>query len=507
MLLGASLPTLQIPDVPLPLYDDALLCSETAGAYEEASHHAVSLVAERFATTSAPTTGPTPQQMAAKINHVDLHSPLGSTEQSFNELTSLYLDDAVYFHDTKYAAHLNCPVAIPAVVAENFVTSINTSMDTFDQSAGATLIERKLVSFTAELIGFDANTADGIFTSGGTQSNLQAMLIARNTATARLEGSLPERLAKLRIYCSEDAHFSIRNAAMLLGLGYEAAVAIPTDAQHRMDAQALRDQLAEDLNAGLIPMAISATSGTTDFGAIDPLAELREIATESGAWLHVDAAYGCGLLVSNRHRHRLDGIEQADSVTVDYHKSFFQPIGSSALIVRSGASFESIAHYAEYLNPAAEAAATPNQVSKSLQTTRRFDALKLWVTLRTLGASRLGEMFDQVIALAEDAQQEVAMRSQLHLVADVQLSTLVFFFEDPQHHLDLAGHNVLANQIRQRLYASGEAMIAATTVAGKRLLKLTLLNPNTTLADISEILDAICRIGTEILAERTTGEK
>ncbi|UYQ78420.1 aspartate aminotransferase family protein [Glutamicibacter sp. JL.03c] len=504
--MGASLPTLQIPDVPLPLYDDALLCSETVEAYEEASRHAVSFVAERFATTSAPTTGPTPQQMAAKINHVDLHSPLGSTEQSFNELTALYLDDAVYFHDTKYAAHLNCPVAIPAVVTENFVTSINTSMDTFDQSAGATLIERKLVSFTAELIGYDPSTADGIFTSGGTQSNLQAMLIARNTATARLEGSLPERLAKLRIYCSEDAHFSIRNAAMLLGLGYEAAVAIPTDAQHRMDAQALRDQLAEDLDAGLIPMAISATSGTTDFGAIDPLAELRQIATEAGAWLHVDAAYGCGLLVSSRHRHRLSGIEQADSVTVDYHKSFFQPIGSSALIVRSEASFESIAHYAEYLNPAAEAAATPNQVSKSLQTTRRFDALKLWVTLRTLGASRLGEMFDQVIALAEDAQQELAMRSQLHLVADVQLSTLVFSFEDPQHRLDLAEHNALANQIRQRLYASGEAMIAATTVAGKRLLKLTLLNPNTTLADISEILDAICRIGTEILAERTTGD-
>lgn len=254
-------------------------------------------------------------------------------------------------------------------------------------------------------------------------------------------------------------------------------------------------------------MAISATSGNTDFGAIDPLPELRAIATEAGAWFHVDAAYGCGLLISNKHRHRLDGIEQADSVTVDYHKSFFQPIGSSSLVVRNAPTLESIAHYAEYLNPRAEAEAVPNQVAKSLQTTRRFDALKLWVTLRSLGATRLGDMFDKVIALAEDAQQEVAMRTQLHMAADVQLSTLVFSFEDPQHPLELAEHNALANQIRHRLYASGEAMIAATTVAGKRMLKLTLLNPNTTLADISQILDAICRIGTSILAERTLGEK
>ena len=505
--MGASLPTLQIPDLPLPIYDDALLCADTVHVYENESRDAISRVAHRLASVNAPTTGPTPQQLKARIDLVDLHRPLGSTQDSFTELNELYFNDAVYFHDPKYAAHLNCPVVIPAVAAENFVTSINTSMDTFDQSAGSTLIERKLIEFTAELIGFEAGQADGIFTSGGTQSNLQAMLIARNTATAKLRGTLPERLANLRIYCSEDAHFSIRNAAMLLGLGYDAAVAIPTDAQHRMDVQALRVQLDADRAAGLVPMAISATSGNTDFGAIDPLPQLRAIATEVGAWFHVDAAYGCGLLVSSSHRHRLDGIEQADSVTVDYHKSFFQPIGSSALVVRSAASMESIAHYAEYLNPRAEADATPNQVAKSLQTTRRFDALKLWVTLRSLGAQRLGDMFDQVIALAEDAQQEVAVRAQLHMAADVQLSTLVFSFEDPQHPLDLAEHNALANQIRQRLYSSGEAMIAATTVKGKRLLKLTLLNPNTTLADISEILDAICRIGSGILAERTLGEK
>src|SRR5699024_6671124 len=155
-------------------------------------------------------------------------------------------------------------------------------------------------------------------------------------------------------------------AAMLLGLGHDAVVAIPTDSSRRMNAAALADQLESDLARGLEPMAICATAGTTDFGAIDPLGALADLAVGTGAWLHVDAAYGCGLLVSKQHQHRLAGIEAADSVTVDFHKSFFQPIGSSALILRDKSSFGVINHYAEYLNP--RSAHMPNQVDKSLQT-------------------------------------------------------------------------------------------------------------------------------------------
>lgn len=505
--MGTSLETLHIPQSESQLFDNSLLCSDTLDHYEAEAREALLRVTDQLAAVESPTTGPSPHDLQKLVSGIDLDAPLGNHADSFDELKKIYLRDAVYFHHPKYAAHLNCPVAIPAVAAEAFVTSLNTSMDTFDQSAGATLIERRLIDWTTRLIGYSANTADGIFTSGGTQSNLQAMLIARNIAVSKMTGSLPQRLQNLRIYTSQDAHFSISNAAMMMGLGHEAVIAIGTDAWHRMDADALRTQLTNDLQAGLVPMAISATAGTTDFGSIDPLAPIAALAKETGAWFHVDAAYGGGLLLSAVHRQRLANIELADSVTVDFHKSFFQPIGSSALLLKDAHSFESITHYAEYLNPRSQAQQTPNQVDKSLQTTRRFDALKLWVTLRTLGAQRLGAMFDQVLKLAESLEAEISLRPQLTLEAPVQLSTLVFRFTVPNAQLNQAEHNELTNQIRHRLYQTGEAMIAATTVRGERMLKLTLLNPNTTMKDLTEILDAICRVGNDLLFERTEGAR
>src|SRR5690606_15020480 len=155
--------------------------------------------------------------------------------------------------------------------------------------------------------------------------------------------------------------------------------------------------------AGLVPMAVVATAGTTDFGSIDPLSAIADACERRSVWLHVDAAYGCGLLVSRRRHGLLAGIGRADSVTVDYHKSFFQPVSSSAVLVRDASTLRHVTYYADYLNPARAAErGIPNQVDKSLQTTRRFDALKLWLTLRVLGADGLGELFDDVIDLATE---------------------------------------------------------------------------------------------------------
>ncbi|GHD03151.1 pyridoxal phosphate-dependent decarboxylase family protein [Zhihengliuella salsuginis] len=483
-----------------------LLAGETVHQFIAESGAATLLAASAVAGARGPSTGPTPESLGARIDAVDLAAPLGGTNAALTEAADLYLKDAVYFHHPRYQAHLNCPVLIPAVAAEALVTSVNSSMDTWDQSAGATLIERRLTRWTAaDLIGLGAD-ADGVFTSGGTQSNLQAMLIARNHAVATRTGSLPERLAGLRIYTSADSHFSIAKAATLLGMGEDAVVAVPTDRAHRMDAHALRAAIEADTAAGLTPMAVVATAGTTDFGAIDPLAACSALAAEHGAWFHVDAAYGCGLLVS-RHRDCLAGIEAADSVTVDFHKSFFQPIGSSALILADDAHFGHITHYADYLNPAGEAGTVPNQVDKSLQTTRRFDALKLWVSLRSMGTDAIGALFDELIDLAATAASLVAAHPDLELAADVQLSTVVFRYLPAAHDgaapLDPAAVNALQDSIRAALYSSGEAMVAATTVDGARHLKLTLLNPRATLADLDAVLAAVVVAGDRLSREAT----
>ena len=275
--------------------------------------------------------------VAQRVAEVDLDEPLPDLGAALDEMRTVYLDDAVWFHEPRYLAHLNCPVVIPALVAELFVSAVNSSLDTWDQSAGGTLVERRVVDWTASRIGFDAE-ADGVFTSGGTQSNLQALLIARGQAYLSDDADpaepLAQTLARFRIFASRDSHFSVQKSANVLGLGLDAVVTIPTDDRRRMDPWLLDAEIAQARAAGLIPMAVVATAGTTDFGSIDPLARVADMCDEHGVWLHVDAAYGCGLLVSPRRRrparrHRAGAVGH-----VDFHKSFFQPVCSSAVIVR-----------------------------------------------------------------------------------------------------------------------------------------------------------------------------
>lgn len=323
-----------------------LLNDVTAESYRRSVTEGVERVAHRLATTRKPFTGVTADELAPVISAVDLDRPLGDASAALDELETVYLRDAVYFHHPRYLGHLNCPVVIPAVLGEAVLSAVNSSLDTWDQSAGGTLIERRLIDWTAQRIGLGA-AADGVFTSGGTQSNLQALLLAREEAKTT-------DLAKLRIFTSECSHFSVQKSATLLGLGHEAVVSIPVDRDKRMQTLALAAELARCTRDGLVPMAVVATAGTTDFGSIDPLPEIAELVEQHGTWMHVDAAYGCGLLASPTRRHLLDGIEHADSVTVDYHKSFFQPVSSSAVLVRDGATLGHATYHADYLNPRLE---------------------------------------------------------------------------------------------------------------------------------------------------------
>ncbi|MGV9689211.1 pyridoxal phosphate-dependent decarboxylase family protein [Streptomyces sp. NPDC003444] len=472
-----------------------LLNGTTAESYRRSVTEGVGRVADKLASVRGPFTGTTPAELAPVIDAVDLDRPLGDVSAALGELEDVYLRDAVYFHHPRYLGHLNCPVVIPAVVGEAVLSAVNSSLDTWDQSAGGTLIERKLIDWTNGRAGFGP-AADGVFTSGGSQSNLQALLLAREEAKT-------DDPAKLRIFSSACSHFSVQKSAGLLGLGAGAVVSVPVDAEKRMRATALAAELAACRAEGLVPMAIVATAGTTDFGSIDPLPEIAALADEYGAWMHVDAAYGCGLLASPTRRHLLDGVERADSVTVDFHKSFFQPVSSSALLVRDGATLRHATYHADYLNPLRTVAEKiPNQVDKSLQTTRRFDALKLWMTLRVMGADGVGGLFDEVCALAREGHALLAADSRYEVVVEPSLSTLVYRYV-PASGADADPEAVdRANlHAREALFASGEAVVAGTKVDGRQYLKFTLLNPETTAADIAAVLDLIAGHAEQYLGE------
>lgn len=475
-----------------------LLNGLTAEHYRRSVTEGVERVAAKLATTDRPFTGVTVDALSPAIDAIDLDRPLGDTLAVLDELEDVYLRDAVYFHHPRYLAHLNCPVVIPAVLGEAVLSAVNSSLDTWDQSAGGTLIERKLIDWTAARIGLGP-AADGVFTSGGTQSNLQALLLAREEAEPGREGG--DSLGRLRVFASEVSHFSVRKSAKLLGLGPDAVVTVPVDHDKRMQTVALAHELERCRQDGLIPMAVVATAGTTDFGSIDPLPEIAGLCAQYGVWMHVDAAYGCGLLASLKYRDRIDGIERADSVTVDYHKSFFQPVSSSAVLVRDAATLRHATYHAEYLNPRRMVRERiPNQVDKSLQTTRRFDALKLWMTLRTMGADGIGQLFDEVCDLAREGWKLLAADPRYDVVVEPSLSTLVFRYV-PAAVTDPAETDRANLYARKALFASGDAVVAGTKVGGRHYLKFTLLNPETQTADIAAVLDLIAGHAEQYLGE------
>lgn len=473
-----------------------LLSSATADDYTATMRETVDRLADRFRHTRRPFSGASREELGALVDAVDLDGPGQGTAAALREADALFVRNAVWFHHPDYAAHLNCPVALPAVAAEAVVAAVNASLDTYDQSTAGTLMERRLVAWTAGRLGFA--DGDGIFTSGGTQSNLQALLLARDHAVAGPDAPTLDRLV---VVATASSHFSVQKSARLLGLGEDAVLCVATDALGRMRPDVLAATLDAARAAGRVVMCVVATAGTTDRGCIDPLTAIADACDAAGVWLHVDAAYGCGLLVSPTRRHLLHGIERARSVTVDYHKSFFQPVSSSALVVRHGADLAPVAWYADYLNP--EGSGEPNQVDKSLQTTRRFDALKLWVTLRALGADRLGEMFDAVVDLAAAAHDLVEQDPDLRLVGRSQLSTVLFRYQ-PAGVPD-ARADALVPLVRRALFDSGRTIVAKTVVDGRPCLKLTLLNPDSTPADVRRVLSAVRDAATALDAGRDLG--
>jgi L-2,4-diaminobutyrate decarboxylase len=382
------------------------------------------------------------------------------------------------------------------VGAEAMLAAINTSVDTYDQSTVATLMEQRLVAWTAGRIGFAAG--DGVFTSGGTQSNLHALYLAREAALtdaagARLRGAARrERLGRLRVLATPAGHFSVARSTGLLGLDDDAVVPVGTDAAGRLDPEALSRALVDVERAGDVVMAVVVTAGTTDRGCVDPIVAVADLCDATGAWLHVDAAYGGGLLVSPSRRHLLDGIERARSVTVDFHKTFFQPVSSSALLVRDPADLARVTWNADYLNPAEESGEPNpdlNLVDRSLQTTRRFDALKLWATLRAVGADGLGAMMDAVCDLAAAVHADLADDPELRLLAPTDLSTVLFRYQPDG--VDDARADALVPRVRRVLFESGRALVAKTVVDGRPCLKLTLLNPDATVDDVRGVLDLV----------------
>ncbi|NIE51743.1 aspartate aminotransferase family protein (plasmid) [Pantoea dispersa] len=415
-----------------------------------------------------------------------------------------FLKDSLAVHHPQCVAHLHCPSLVVSQAAEVLINATNQSMDSWDQSPSATIIEIKLIEWLRAQVGYPAGDA-GVFTSGGTQSNLMGLMLARDAFYARQGHSVQQHgitgdLRKIKVLCSENAHFSVQKNMALLGHGYQSVVQVKSDQFARMDVNDLKAKLAQAQANGEQILAIVATAGTTDAGAIDPLREIAAIAAEHNIWVHVDAAWGGALLLSEKYRHYLDGLELVDSVTLDFHKQYFQTISCGAFLLKDARHYELMRYQAAYLNSEFdEEAGVPNLVSKSLQTTRRFDALKLWMGLEALGQKQYAAIIDHGVSLAQDVAQFVESEPRLELVMQPQLASVLFRYR-PAQLSDSAQIALFNQRIGDALLESGRANVGVTEHAGVTCLKLTLLNPTVTLEDIKLLLALVEKTADQLLS-------
>jgi diaminobutyrate-2-oxoglutarate transaminase/L-2,4-diaminobutyrate decarboxylase len=376
-------------------------------------------------------------------------------------------------------------------------------MDSWDQAPAATYVEQIMVDWLCATYQM-GESSDGVFTSGGTQSNLMGLLLARDWFAGKYskhniqQDGLPEYGHKMRILCSDKSHFTVQKSAALMGLGERSVVTVKTNVQGQIDCDELQLTIDALKAQDLLPIAIVATAGTTDHGAIDDLQRVVSIAKNSGCWSHIDGAYGGALMLSETHKSRLQGIESADSVSVDFHKLFYQTISCGALLIKNKANFNTLLHHADYLNR--EGDELPNLVDKSIATTKRFDALKMFMTLKAVGAQQLGKMYDDLLILTNQVAQLIKQNCHFELCCEPLLSTVLFRLSE-QGSLSDEVFNKLHQTLRLQLLTSGDAVIAETKVDGKLYLKFTLLNPCLTLNDFDSLFTKIESMATQLLIQ------
>ncbi|NKZ00610.1 pyridoxal phosphate-dependent decarboxylase family protein [Nocardiopsis alborubida] len=453
-------------------------------------------LAEAADERGGPLPARTPHQVADAVREA-LGTADGAAEGTARDvlvrLTRVLTAGAADPAHPRCAAHLHCPPLAVAVAADTVASVLNQSLDSWDQAPAATAMETQVVAELADLVGYRGRDAGGVVTSGGTESNLTALLLARDHAlgdAGRRGVARAADGARPRVLCGRVAHFSVQRSAALLGLGEDAVVTVDVDSQHRMRPAALRETLLRLRSEGDLPVAVVATAGTTDLGGIDPLGAVARVTREFGVWLHVDAAYGGGLLFSRRLRGLLAGLERADSVSLDLHKLGWQPVAAGILLTRERALFAPLSRSVDYLNPTDdEEAGYPSLLGYSLRTTRRADVFKIAVTLRALGADGLGRLVDACRDLTLRTASHVLTEPRLVLAASPSLTTVVFRY-------DAGAHSDTVNaQLRRRLLEEGRAVVGRTRINGRVWLKLTLLNPDTTAEDTAALLAEVVAAG------------
>ena len=459
-------------------------------AFRRMIHDAAEAILSSFSDDSA-FSGIDPYELRREIGKLQLLPEHGSGwDDTIRNVREAILPHMLRTWSPSYMPHLHSPALLESIAAELIIAPFNSEMDSWDQGPAATEIEEMTIKQLCSLFGYGSGS-DGVFTSGGSQSNISASVALRDRFIQQKLGwdtkkhGLPEEYRRIRIYTSEISHFSFDKGAHMMGLGYDAVVKLPVDDLERIDTAKAEQIIRDDEANGLIPFMIVATIGTTDFGSIDSIGELRAIADRHGMFLHADAAYGSGAILSS-YSHRLGELSLADSITIDFHKMFLLPISASALLVKERCTLSAFELHADYLNREEdEEDGYINLVGKSMQTTRRFDALKVYVSFHMRGRGGYRQIMDTAIGNAEYFFSKISRDEDFIAPIAPELSSVVFA---------LKGGDERNRKTRRALLKEG-IVIGQTVFRGMVALKFTLLNPALGHDHIDSLIRRIKEIG------------
>jgi aromatic-L-amino-acid/L-tryptophan decarboxylase len=353
-------------------------------------------------------------------------------------------------------------------------------------AGGADLLEEQTLRWLAGFVGFPY--AEGVFTSGGMTSNLTALLAARERALpgCRVDGLGDRRAA---VYCSAESHHSVVRAVEVCGLGSAAIRRIPIDGRRRMQPEALDQALSSDVAAGVLPVAVVATAGTTLTGAVDPLDAVAEVCARYGAWLHVDGAYGLPGAAAPTVAPLFVGLDRADSATLDAHKWLGVQKGCSVVLMREAGQLQAaFGHEERYMLHEGDVA---NPVDRTLEYSRPFRSLRLWMAFRVHGAAQYRAWIERTLTNARSLTESLRAAPEFELLHDPMLSTVCFRHVPPDVQ-DLDAHNL---RLAREMQRDGRVFLAPAFVDGRACLRVCFVNFRTTVEEVACLLSVARELG------------
>ena len=374
----------------------------------------------------------------------------------------------------------------PSVLGDWLATGYNFFAGVWPIASGPNEIELMVIDWFRQWLGLPEG-AGGLLTSGGSTATLMAVVAARHGRVADDASLLP----RLTLYTSTQAHSAVARAAWIAGIARENVRALATDEAMRLHADTVRDAVAADRAAGRVPFLVVASAGTTNTGAIDDLEAVADLCAGEKLWLHVDAAYGAFASLTPQGDGLLRGIDRADSVVLDPHKWLFVPFECGCLLARDPSTLKSAFHiFPEYLKDVAPGDEEINFADYGEQLTRYARALKIWLSVRTIGLASFREMIVRGIALAEYVQTIVRREEGLEVLAPAQLGILCFRVH-PSAVNDPAELDALNERVNASVNATGRFLISSTRVNGAFSLRVCTHNWRTTEADLDELMELI----------------